>query len=99
MSGNNAVEFLRHIAGRPDILDSLKARSKDEVIEAADSFGFPFTNQEFDDVIWDLEGKLAEWRGEAFDGTFPLWQTMWGKYYLEYLVIDLIPSFEETKLI
>ena len=34
-----------------------------------------------------------------FDGQFPLWQLMWGKYYLEYLVIDLIPSFQETPLV
>lgn len=95
----NVIEFLRTVAGRPDILDALKTRTKDEVIAAAASFGLPFTSDEFDALIWDLEGKLAEMRGEPFDGTFPLWQTMWGKYYLEYLVVDLIPSFEETKLI
>ena len=99
MSSKNVIEFLRTVAVRPDLLDSLKYRTKDEVIQAAESFGFPFTNQEFDDLIWDLEAKLAGVRGENFDGTFPLWQTMWGRYYLEYLVVDLIPSFQETKLL
>lgn len=99
MSAKNAIEFLRTVAVRPDLLDSLKYRSKDEVLAAAASFGLPFTHEDFDTLVWDLEAKLAGVRGEEFDGTFPLWQTMWGRYYLEYLVVDLIPSFQETKLL
>ncbi len=98
MSNSNVIEFLRTVAARADVLDSLKVRSKDEVIAAAADFGFPFSESEFDSLIWDLEIQLAAKRGEQFDPQFPLWQTMWGKYYLEYLVIDLVPSFEETGL-
>jgi hypothetical protein len=96
MSSRNVIDFLRTVAIRADVLDSLKVKSKHEIIEAATTFGFPFTGPEFDSLIWDLEAHLANKRGEQFDASFPLWQTMWGKYYLEYLVIDMIPSFEEA---
>jgi hypothetical protein len=99
MSQRNVIEFLRTVAARADIIDSLKVRSKEEVIAAAAEFGFPFTEPEFDSLIWDLELQLADKRREKFDARFPLWQTMWGQYYLEYLVIDLIPSLEEAGLV
>jgi tryptophan synthase alpha subunit len=98
MSNRNVIGFLSMVAARPDLLDRLKVRSKDEVIAAAAEFGLPFSEPEFDTLIWELEIQLAGKRGEKFDAQFPLWQTMWGKYYLEYLVIDLIPSFEEAEL-
>lgn len=96
MSKRNVIDFLRTVAARADVLDGLKIKSKREVIEAATAFGFPFSEPEFDSLIWDLEAHLASKRGEQFDASFPLWQTMWGKYYLEYLVIDMIPCFEEA---
>lgn len=94
MSGSNLFEFLRTVAARADLLDSLKVQSKDEVIAAAAAFGLPFSAAEFDALIWDLEAHLAAKRGEQFDAHFPLWETMWGKYYFEYLVLDMLPSFE-----
>lgn len=97
MSARNVVDFLRTVAIRADLLGHLEIRRKDEVIAAAEQFGFPFTEPEFDSLIWDLEVHLASKRGEKFDSHFPLWQTMWGKYYLEYLVTDLMPSFTEEE--
>ncbi len=99
MSQRNVIEFLRTAAARADVIDSLKVRSKEEVIAAAAEFGFPFTESEFDSLIWDLEMQLADKRREKFDAQFPLWQTMWGKYYLEYLVVDLIPGLQEAGLV
>lgn len=96
MSAANVVAFLRTVAARADLLDDLKLRSKDEVIAAAADLGCPFAEREFDDLVWGLELRLAERRGEPFDASFPLWQTMWGQYYLEYLVLDLFPSFQEA---
>jgi hypothetical protein len=98
MSRRNVIDFLRTVAVRADVLDSLKVRSKDEVIAAAAVFGFPFTESEFNTLIWVLEARLAERRGEPFDAHFPLWETMWGQYYLEYLVLDLIPSLKEADI-
>jgi hypothetical protein len=96
MSDRNVIDFLRTVVARADILDSLKVKSKDEILTAAAQFGFPFSDSEFDSLIWDLEAHLASKRGESFDANFPLWQTMWGKYYLEYLVIDMMPGLTEA---
>jgi hypothetical protein len=98
MSGG-VIEFLRLLAVRADLLDSLKTRGKDDVLAAATDLGFTFTENEFDSFVWDAEVRLAKHRDEQFDAQFPLWQTMWGRYYLDYLVTDLISSLEETGLI
>jgi hypothetical protein len=94
----NVIKFLRKVAGEVDVLDLLKVKSKGDVIAAAEQFGFPFAESEFDSLVWDLEVYLASKRGERFDPHFALWQTMWGKYYLEYLVADLLPSFDEADI-
>lgn len=96
MSARNLIEFLRVVAARRDLLASLESRGKDEVIAAAADFGLPFTEAEFDQVIWDLEIRLAERRGEAFDARFPLWETMWGQSYFAYLVLDFIPCVTDA---
>ncbi len=67
MTTTNVIEFLRTVAARPDVLDSLKTRSKDDVIDAAAGFGYPFSEADFDSIIWDLEAKLAGKRGEQYD--------------------------------
>jgi len=99
MSEQNAIGFLQQVASRADLLPALMTLDKDDVLALAARSGFTFTEDEFDASVWDLEGRLAARRQEAFDGTFPLWETMWGKYYLEYLVTDLVPALAETGLI
>jgi hypothetical protein len=98
MSGGVA-EFLRLLAGRTDLLDTLQTRGKDEVLAAAADLGFTFTENEFDSFVWDAEVRLAKHRDEPFDARFPLWQTMWGRYYLDYLVTDVVSSLAETGLV
>lgn len=94
----DVIGFLRLVGDRDDLLDTLKAQSKDDVLTAATGLGYTFTEGEFDACVWDAEVALARRRGEPFDARFPLWQTMWGSYYLEYLVTDLVSSLEETGL-
>lgn len=96
MSSSNVPAFLRHLAHRRDQLDILKTMPKGEVIKRAAEIGFEFSEREFDSLIWGAEERLAEVRGEDFNATFPLWDLMWGKYYLEYLVGDLLPSCDEV---
>jgi hypothetical protein len=93
---DRVLDFLRLVGTRADVLDGLKPRSKEEFLAAAAGFGRWFAEAAFDASVWDLETALAAHRGEEFDEKFPLWQTMWGSYYLEYLVTDLMPSLEET---
>lgn len=96
MSARNVIDFLRTVAVRTDVLNDLKTRSKEQVIAAAADFGYPFTDAEYDTLVWNLEAHLAKKRGEPFDAHFPLWQALWGQYYLEFLVNDLMPSFDDA---
>ncbi len=98
MSSQNVLSFLRLLGERPDLLDELKLKSKDEVIAASATHGLPFAEPDFDPLIWGLEVRLAQFRGEPFDAQFPLWQTMWGQYYLEYLALDLLPALDAASL-
>lgn len=99
MSSGNVTAFLRHLARHRDELDILKTMPKGEVIKRAAEIGFEFSEGEFDTLIWGVEERLAEFRGEDFDATFPLWDLMWGKYYLEYLAGDLSPSCDEAGIL
>jgi hypothetical protein len=98
MSQQNVIDFLRCIGERPHLLNALKMRPKDRVVKAAADLGYPFTDAEFDELIWDLEGQLAAARKEPFNEHFSLWQTMWGRYYLEVLAVDLMPSLAEQRI-
>jgi hypothetical protein len=93
------IEFLRLLGDRPDLLGNLETRGKDEVLAAAGELGFTFTEAQFDSFVWDAELRLAKHRDEPFDAQFPLWQTMWGRYYLDYLVTDLVSSLGEAGLV
>ena len=98
MSERNLIAFLQTVAIRADVLGALEWLGKDEVIAAASAFGLPFSEAEFDRLIWDLEAHLAARRGEPFDAHFPLWETMWGQSYFAYLVKDVIPSLTEADI-
>lgn len=98
MSKRNVINFMRGPASETQLLDSLKTMSKDDVMTVARELGFPFSDADFDPLIWGLEVKLAARRGEQFDQRFGLWQTMWGQYYFEYLVLDLMPSLTSDEI-
>ncbi|MCC7372485.1 MAG: hypothetical protein IT306_28995 [Chloroflexi bacterium] len=98
MSKRNVISFMRGPASEKDLLNSLKTMNKDEVMSVASELGYPFTDADFDPLIWGLEVKLAARRGEPFDQRFPLWQTMWGQYYFEYLVLDLLPALTKDEI-
>jgi hypothetical protein len=89
---SNVLAFLGYLGGRPELVQELKTRSKDEVIAVAAERGYPFAAADFDAVVWDAEARLADRRGEPFDGHFSLWSTLWGRHYLEMLVEDLVPA-------
>jgi hypothetical protein len=98
MSAANVPAFLRYLAARPELLEELQTQAKDDVVRRAADLSFKFSEEEFDTLVWNSEQRLAEFRGDKFDATFQLWDLMWGKYYLEYLVADLAPSCTESGL-
>lgn len=99
MTVANVSAFLRHLASHPDLLADLNTQPKDMVIKHAAELGFGFSEEEFNTTVWGAEERLATFRGEKFDATFPLWDLMWGRYYLDYLVNDLLPSCIESGIL
>jgi hypothetical protein len=99
MPDSNVIGFLRELRRRPGTLDELKQSAKQDVLDAAARLGFPFSDADFNSVVWELEERLAAARGEKFSESFTLWTLLWGRYYLEFLVNDLVPSLAETKII
>lgn len=86
MNNRLVFDFLRHLGREPGLVEELRSRDKTDVLARANRMGYGFPEKDFDDTIWGVEGFLAEKIGEPFDPMFSLWGTMWGKYYLEYLV-------------
>src|SRR5438874_2135903 len=99
MPQQDFVRFLTAARGSTAMVASYGPRNLPQLVFHAKNDGYDFTAEDVAAVVGDLEAKLAGKRGEQFDPQFSLWQTMWGKYYLEYLVLDLVPSFVETGLI
>jgi hypothetical protein len=91
-------DFLRHVGREPGLVHELRARSKPEVLERARQLGYDFPEQDFDDSVWGVEGFLAAKVGEPFDSSFSLWETMWGKYYLEYLVDNVVKGLSDEDI-
>ena len=70
----------------------LNYSSKDSVLNTAKEFGYDFTEIEYDKTLFDFEAQVAENIWENFtDPTFSLWNLMWGKTYLDYLLDDIVP--------
>jgi hypothetical protein len=84
MARIEVVNFLQSLVRQPQLQNELKTLPKPEVLTYAEQAGYEFTEQEFDNTVWGIEILLANKLGENFDLKFSLWETMWGKYYLEY---------------
>jgi hypothetical protein len=95
MAKINVFRFFHDLGEKPDQVMDLRTRSKADVLVHANRNGYEFTESEFDDAIWGVEIYMAEKLGETFDFSFSLWETMWGKYYLEYLVDDVVGAISD----
>lgn len=99
MAASDLLDFLGMLRGERELLSNLNTTSKDEVCEIASTMGYSFTAEDFDTTIWPMEIELASRRGEPFDPNFSLWHLMWGRYYLEFVVDDVVPSFTDAELV
>jgi hypothetical protein len=98
MAAADLLDFLGILRVQRQLLGDLNTRTKDEVCETASTLGYFFTSADFDQTIWPLEIELAKKRGETFGPDFSLWHLMWGRYYLEFVVDDVLTSFTDAEL-
>lgn len=78
--------FLQSLAEQPDELARLRVLAKSDVLAHASACGFDFSEAVFDETLWQAEIAIAVTIGEPFDFSCSMWETMWGKHYLDYLV-------------
>ncbi|MGK7879445.1 MAG: Nif11-like leader peptide family natural product precursor [Crocosphaera sp.] len=97
MAKIEVIKFLKAMVQDSNLKNQLKVKQKEDVLKEACQI-YSFTEKEFDDVVWDLEGLLAQKRGENFDLNFSLWETMWGKYYLEFVVDNVVSCLSDQEL-
>lgn len=98
MAKTEVVNFLQNLVRQPELQNKLRTLPKSEVLAYAERSGYKFTEQEFDETVWGIEILLADKLGENFDLNFSLWETMWGKHYLEYLVSNVIDCLSEREI-
>jgi len=82
------VELSKHKMSR----SKLRHANKEKVLETARELGYVFTEEQYDHTLFGFEEQLAKNIGEEFsDPTFTLWNLMWGKTYLDYLLDGIVP--------
>jgi len=94
MVNSVVFDYLKFLAKNPEIKESLKTKSKDEVLQFANDNGYIFETVDFDDTIWGYEETLSKRMKEDFNLSFSLWETMWGRFYLDYLVDNLAATID-----
>lgn len=93
---SDVIKFLSSLSDQIEIRNELREKSKEDVLKYAWQNGSYFSEKDFDDTIWGFEMKLAEQIKEKFDLSFSLWETMWGRYYLDYLIDNVIAVYPYT---
>jgi hypothetical protein len=94
MRERRVLEFLDHLGRTPGLLAGLRDQPKSAFLAAASAAGFAFAEADFDTTIWDFEAHITGRLGETFDFTASIWETMWGKSYLDYLVDDVATALD-----
>lgn len=89
MNNENVFHFLKSLTHQSEVRAALRIKPKTELLQYASEAGFDFSEKDFDDTIWEFEIELAGKLNEKFDLSFSLWETMWGRNYLDYLIDNL----------
>jgi hypothetical protein len=96
MFNQEVIDFLKDLTYNEEARRILRTKSKDEVLAFAHNMGFEFPENDFDDTIWGYEQQLAMKLNQNFDLSFKLWETMWGRSYLDYLIDNLISTYDNV---
>ena len=94
MFNQKVIDFLKDLTNNEEARQILRTKPKEEVLAFARNMGFEFPEKDFDDTIWGYEQQLAEKLNQNFDLSFGLWETMWGRNYLDYLIDNLISTYD-----
>jgi hypothetical protein len=98
MALSEVFRFMRDLGQQPDGVSSLREQNKESVLLYAKNQGYNFTEIEFDQSMWGIEIHLANKLEEPFDFNFSLWETMWGHYYLDFLVKNTVGAVTEQDI-
>lgn len=98
MAKTEVFRFFRDLDRDPARVATLRTLPKAETLAFANENGYDFSEADFDDAIWGIEIYMAEKLGETFDFSFSLWETMWGKYYLEYIVDNVVGAVSDDDI-
>lgn len=96
MGNPEVFRFLSALGQDHALLAEHANAPKDVVLALAARQGYGFGEAEFDATLWETEAALAARIGEAFDFSCSMWETMWGKSYLEYLALTVAPLALDT---
>jgi len=91
MPDATVFRFLVALGQDAAAMPRLRHAPKDTVLAEARARGFTFDEATFDDTLWQTEMALAARIGEPFDFNCSMWETMWGRSYLDYLALTVAP--------
>jgi hypothetical protein len=99
MSQENFLEFLSAVRASAAALARYNRRNLSELLFHAKNEGYEFTAEEVAEVIGKLEASVILTKDrDPYDGTSRLWQEMWGKCRLEYLVNHVVNRHTDEEL-
>lgn len=91
MRNSDVLRFLSELGRNAALLAEHAVAPKETVLALASRQGYGFDEADFDATLWETEAALAARIGEPFDFSCSMWETMWGKSYLEYLALTVAP--------
>lgn len=99
MSQKSFIEFLSAAHASAAVLARYNRRSLSELLFHVKNEGFDFTSEEVAEVIGKLEASVILTKDQdPYDGTSRLWQKMWGRRHLEYLVNHVVARHTDEEL-
>ena len=98
MAHAEVFRLFRDLDTQPNTVQDLRSQPNTALLDYAKGAGYTFSDHEFDEAIWGLEIFLAGKLDEPFDFNFSLWETMWGNYYLEFLVQHSVGAASEQDI-
>jgi hypothetical protein len=99
MSQESFVKFLSAARRSVAMKTRYDGRNLSELLFHARNEGYAFTAEEVAAVVGALEANVILVKdGDPFDGSSRLWQQMWGRHHLEYLVDHVVARHTDAEL-